>query len=252
MRKHFLAIHPLIGTKKNPAPLHLQQRSPYYWWWAYLKRNEEYIKCCEHGGKGRLAKLYADFGDVRSDDFPSWWGRDYQRGQDLFAEDRPEVKVLKLRSTSDWREDWSEDNVLLVAVNLQIGRRTLQRMFADLLAKEHKGKRGRRALGKAKETSTAKYPLYRNFSRYNLKTMLEVYDAWLLNSRLPKSERDPLWAIGDNLRVVESARSKPRDLPHERTVKHNVMSATVARYVRNAKAIIANTAKGEFPNSTVV
>lgn len=251
MKKHFLAEHPLIGTKKNPAPLHEQQRSPYYWWWAYLKRNEEYIKCCENQGKGRLSKLYNDFGDVRSDDFPSWWGRSYQRGQDLFAEKRPEVKVMKLGSPSDWQEDWSDESVMVVAVNMQIDRRKLQSMFADLLAKEHKGKRGRKALGAAKETSTAKYPLYRNYTRHNLKTMLAVYDAWFANSKRPKGDRKPLWAIGDELKLVPTAMTSKADLPQDRTVKHNIMSATVARYVRNAKAIIANTAKGEFPNSTV-
>lgn len=208
MKKHFLALHPLIGTKNNPAPLSQQQRSPYYWWWAYLKRNEEYIRCCESGGKGRLSKLYDDFGDVRSNDFPSWWGRSYQRGQKLFAEDRPEVKVLRLNSPSDWQTDWSNEDVMVVAVNMQIGRRRLQRMFADLLAKEHKGKRGRRALGTAKATSTAKYPLYRNFTRHNLKTMLAVYDAWLANSELAKVDRKPLWAIGDELRLVPTAITK--------------------------------------------
>lgn len=249
MRKHFLALHPLIGTKNKPSKLSQQQRSPYYWWWAYLKRNKEYLRCCENGGKGRLARLYKDFGDVRDDDFPSWWGRSTQRGQELFSEDSVDVRVLKLNSKEDWDDDWQDSNVIVAAINLNIGKRDLQRMFANLLKKEHKGKRGRKTFKAMK--STAKYPLYRNYSRQNLMIMLAVYDAWYENNQLPKSERKPLWEIGDELRLVRDAISHPSDDKVDRTAKHNIMTATVCRYVKNAKAIIANTAKGEFPNSSV-
>jgi hypothetical protein len=47
--------------------------SVYYFWWEYLRRNEGYLDCCRRKGRGRLAKLYQFFGDVRDDDFPSWW-----------------------------------------------------------------------------------------------------------------------------------------------------------------------------------
>ena len=93
MKSHFLAIHPLIGTKSKPAPLHLQQRSVFYWWWAYLKRNSEYLQSCEAEGKGVLAALYADFGDVRGDEFRSWWGGSFQRGAYLFAERQSDLTV---------------------------------------------------------------------------------------------------------------------------------------------------------------
>jgi hypothetical protein len=37
------------------------------------KRNADYIACCDSGGKGKLASLYLDFGDVRGEDFKAWW-----------------------------------------------------------------------------------------------------------------------------------------------------------------------------------
>ena len=55
----------------NGAPFFM--RSGYYYWWAFLRENEEYIACCNLSGKGQHAELYKDFGDVRSDDFFSWW-----------------------------------------------------------------------------------------------------------------------------------------------------------------------------------
>ena len=248
MRKHFLAIHPLIGTTNKPSALHLQQRSPYYWWWAYLKRNDEYIACCARGGTGKLAKLYKDFGDVRSDDFRTWWGVSLQRGQLLFAEKPSDLKLKKITNKEEWMDDWTGNtDVAVFAVNMAIGRRKLQQMFAAELAKHHTGRRGRPALGSIK--STASYPLYRNYSQHNLRSMLETYDAWLANEALPKSQRKPQWAIGDSIKLVANAVSNKNDTQAEKTAKHNVMSVAVNRYVRQAKAIITNIAKGQFPNS---
>lgn len=251
MKNHFLAIHPLIGTKHKRSALHLQQRSPYYWWWAYLKRNEDYLACCERSGKGKLAALYKDFGDVRSDEFGAWWGGSMQRGVFLFAETQAEIKLRRLNNKNEWHDEWGYDDQLAVfAVNMSLGRRLLQQMFANELAKHHKGKRGRVALGSV--SSTARYPLHRNFSQHNLRTMLETYDAWLTNQRLPKQERVPLWAIGDSITLVPTSVSKKTDTPAERTAKHNVMSVAVNRHVKNAKAIIANTVRGQFPNSVLL
>ena len=249
LKTYFLAPHPLTGTKNKPAALHLMQRSPYYWWWAYLKRNADYVACCKRGGTGKLASLYQDFGDVQSDDFRTWWGGKLQRGQLLFAEQHKDLKLTKLKSADDWDNDWTNNSdVAVVAVNLTIGRRKLQEYFAQMLEREHKGRRGRPSVGRA-GVSTARYPLHRNFSQHNLRAMLETYDAWVANQQLPKKEQVPLWAIGDKLKTVPSAVSKKTDTKQTLSDKHNVMSVAVHRYVKQAKAIIANTAKGQFPNS---
>ena len=58
--RHFPYKSPKFGTKNKPAPKGDWRNTVFYWWWAYLKRNDQYIECCESGGKGKLAKLYAD------------------------------------------------------------------------------------------------------------------------------------------------------------------------------------------------
>lgn len=243
----FLAKYPLIGTKHKRAPLHLQQRSPYYWWWAYLRRNEDYLACCEAGGKGKLAKLYKDFGDVRSDDFPAWWGGSLQRGRQLFAEQVSTKLLAEISDLAEWDELKDTGNFVLLAINLDIGRRKIQKKLADFLKLRHTGRRGRPALGRVK--STAKYPLHRNYSQHNLLSMLETYDAWCANQQLPKSERLTLWEIGESIKLVRTAITRSSDTKAERTNKRNVMTMAVSRYVRQAKRIIANTTKGQFPNS---
>jgi hypothetical protein len=248
MKSHFLALHPLIGTKTKPSALHLQQRSPYYWWWAYLRRNEKYWQCCEMSGAGPLAELYVNFGDVRSDDFPAWWGRTSQRGATLFAEQPMDLKLQKLSSKDDWIDGWDGNKeVLVVAVNMAIGRRKLQSYFANLLQREHTGKRGRKAMKTA--DSSALYPLHRNFTVHNLKVTLAAYDAWRLNEQLPNNEKRPMWAVGESIRLVPNSMPHKTDTKYVTTNKHNVMTVAVSRYVKQAKAIIANTALGEFPNS---
>lgn len=85
--------------RRDTPPLY---RSMYYYWWAFLRLNPDYIACCERGGEGQFAELYGDFGDVRDDarptinndgdHFKAWW---IERGAYLFAEpvdrDWPEV-----------------------------------------------------------------------------------------------------------------------------------------------------------------
>lgn len=246
MRLFFAALHPHIGTKHKPSPKYLQERSVYYWWWAYLKRNSEYIKCCDAGGKGKLARLYTDFGDVRSDDFRAWWGGKLNRGAMLFAEQKPELTVKKIDGVTDWDPAWGND-VLVLAFNMKLGKRKLQSYLAKMLATEHTGKRGRRAMGKF--VSTAKYPLHRNFSVYNLKRMLLVYDTVVANDQLPDSERKPLWRIGEELKLVPSALPQRGDNAYDTRRNHNTLTMTVSRYATTARRIIANTAIGKFPDS---
>jgi hypothetical protein len=59
------------------------QESVYYYWWAFLRRNVDYLDTCQRDGRGKCARLFADFGDVRGPNFPKWW---LNRGRELFCE----------------------------------------------------------------------------------------------------------------------------------------------------------------------
>jgi hypothetical protein len=100
-----------------------------------------------------------------------------------------------------------------------------------------------------KVMSTAKYPLHRNFSVYNLKRMLIVYDVVAANEALPKSARKPLWKIGEELKLVPSALPMRGDNPYDTRQRHNTLTMTVSRYISVARKIVANTSKGKFPKS---
>ena len=245
MRVAFRAQHPVFGRAASPLPPSYQQRSPYYWWWEFLRRNEAYLACCEAGGTGKLASLYADMGDVRHDTFKEWWTKG-ERGAKLFGEPVLPVSLTELKSPADWLPDWNKDQIMVVAVPLEVSKRRLAGYFASLLKKRHKGERGRKSLSDP-ATSAAKYPLERNVSVRTLQIQLAVYDA-VMASRGVGPKRT-LAEIGEALKLVPSAMPKSSDSQSERSDKRNVMAAVVSRYFRQAQAIVANTAKGKFPKS---
>jgi hypothetical protein len=246
MKTRFLAIHPLIGTKGKPAQLRFMQRSPYYWWWAYLRRNADYLETCKNGGAGKLSQLYEDFGDVRSEDFRSWWGGSKQRGVYLFGEQSTDFRIRPILGSSNLEFEWNDPSKFrILVINMSIGRRRLQKDFSTFLSKNHKSQQGRPALGTI--SSTARYPLHRNYSVENLKRMLAVYDAWIENEILPSSQRLKQWELGERIRLVPEAITKENDLDYRD--KRNVMSVTFSKLLKKSKLIIANTAKGQFPKS---
>ena len=239
----FKAQHPVFGRGNKPLGVSYQQRSPYYWWWAFWGRNEDYKACCAAGGTGDLAGLYADFGVVSNDNFKEWWG---QHGFRLFAEKPKPVKLAELESPSEWDSSWTKDSVIVVAVPLDIPKRNLQGFFAELLKKRHGGKRGRKALSD-KDASTARYPLHRHVSIHTLRIQLAVYDA-VMEAR-SSEKKITLAQIGERLKLVPKTNRKTETEVMDAARRRAVMAATVSRHFKDAQRIIANTAKGQFPNS---
>jgi hypothetical protein len=247
MLRRFLAQHPTFGTKNKPRSLSYQQQSPYYWWWAYLRRNADYLKCCESGGKGKFAKMYKHFGDVREDNFKTWW-TEGQRGANLFAEQAGLMKLTELEDKDQWDDSWTKEHVLIIAAPLTSSKRYLQSRFARLLKERHTAKRGRTA--KKLEASNASFPLERNYTIENLRKTLQVYDEYM--STRNSIKKVPLWKVGENLRLVPTAMTSSKLTADENFLRRNVMGATVKRYLKNAERIIDFAAQGKFPVSTKV
>ncbi len=210
-----------------------------------MRRNRDYLACCEQVGNGKLAKLYEDFGDVRRDDFHAWWTTG-KRGARLFGERPLPLNLKELKDANEWDSEWHQEGVLVVAVPLNLPKRHLEAKFSELLKKRHGGQRGRRKAGDGC-VSTAEYPLHRNVSVPTLRVQLAVYDAVMAKRR---GEVDKTLArIGQELRLVASAMPRSTDLKDEAEHKRNVMAATVSRHFKAAQRIVANVARGEFPNS---
>ena len=239
----FKAQHPIFGRGKKPLGLSYQQRSPYYWWWEFLRRNDDYVACCASGGTGDLAELYADFGVVSNDNFKEWWT---ERGFRLFAEKSKPVKLAELNTPSDWDSSWTKDSVMVVVVPLDIPKRNLQGFFAHLLKARHSGKRGRKALSDT-NASNARYPLHRNVSIHTLRIQLAVYDAVL--AARASEKKITLAQIGERLKLMPKPNKRTEGEVLDAARRRSVLASTVSRHFKDAQRIVANTAKGQFPNS---
>lgn len=229
--RHFPYKHPLFGTKKNPKS---GNNSVYYYWWAFLKRNKEYLACCEAGGAGELGGLYADFGDVRGDDFKAWW-TEGGRGVRLFAE--PPSANVEVLQTGVATPD--EADFLTLALPKNLPKRYLLRRVRELLAKEenHPGARGKQHA----RMSKAQYQVKGQPNIAALALTLRVYDFRAANPHLK------LWEIGDQLpRFMVGNKINATDTHAEVVNKRNVLSASVARYIKKAETMIANAALGQL------
>ncbi len=210
-----------------------------------MRRNQDYLDCCVNEGKGRLADLYKDFGDVRDKEFRVWWQED-RRGSRLFGEQQLEVKFHEMDSATDWHPEWTKDKVMVVAFPLAVGKRRLMGDIRKLLDKRHTGKQGRPAL--AKVESTAKYKLSRNYTTANLETALDVYDKWVENNAKPKDEQIKQWEIGVELKLNKLAiKDAYSGLKQDRAVGRNLLGALVKRYLTQAQKTIKSLEEGVFP-----
>jgi hypothetical protein len=238
--RHFPYKHPTFGSKSKPKPKSAWEGSVYYWWWAYLRRNQEYLDCCNNRGKGRLKSLYENFGDVRGEDFKEWWQQDVngeQRGAFLFANKRAEDSI---RVLSHGEKAVSNDEALTISLPLNLPKRFLERRVLELIASNHKGERGHQYARNA----NAKFKIQGQPNVPALALGMQIYEFKLQHPDFP------LWKIGNEIpKVLRTQKISSRDQPYELLEKKRALAATVSRYLKRVELTIARTIQGEglFP-----
>ncbi len=190
-----------------------------------------------------LSDLYSDFGVVLNDNFKEWW-KEGERGRMLFGEQPLAHSLREVMDISEWDESRRRQNVALIQVPLNMSKRYLQSTFNAFLKKRHETKRGRQKKTDL-NASTAKYPLYRHVSIETLMVQLAVYDAVMAKKR--GEHKKTYIQIANELRIIPKARS--RNAEAEGRDVNQIIYPTISRYFKDACNIVANTAKGEFPNS---
>lgn len=236
-QRHFPYQHPTFGRGVGGKHPDSWKKTVYYWWWSYLKRNQDYLKCCEAGGKGKFSSLYQDFGDVRLDDFKAWWSEG-DRGANLFSDPIVEstVRVLKEGDVVGGAD------LLTVSFPLSLPKRHLKKRLNDLLIKLHKGQRG---VQQAK-SSKAKYRFKGQPNFGGLERALKVYDH--LEELKLQGIKKPLWKVAMDLNIVEDEfRVHGTDTPKTAEDKRRRLTAIVGRLKKKASDSVRNTSKGLFP-----
>jgi hypothetical protein len=233
-KRHFAYRHLTFGTKNAPKSISHWQGTVYYWWWAYLRKNPEYISCCEQGGSGPLSELYQDFGDVRPDNFKDWWVSE-GRGTRLFSEPIAEEVVRKMQP----REPAPDSiNLITLVFPLDLPMRHLQARFNQLMKQHHTGKRGVQSA----KTSRAKYRFEGQPNVPAMKLAFQVYQYRLANPT------KALWEVGNEMPgVIRTQKLKVGDDQYTKDQKKKALAATVSRYLRRAKESIDRVGRGLSP-----
>jgi hypothetical protein len=214
----------------------LYECSVYYFWWAYLRENADYIACCENGGTGALAELYHDFGDVRGDNFMRWWR---SGARELFCE--PPKGEIKFFIEPPVTHD--NENRLLLSLpmtgDLELTIKELRAKLKPIYARERQRLRdAARASGELegakKSASLARYPVHAKPVLTSLYSCLRV-----MQIKLADQDMDPheIAEEAGFLNMISGREDDP-----------SLVKRRVRQYEHKAANLIANVAEGRFPD----
>ena len=259
MLRFFHSPYPTFGSYKNPVHWKVEA-SPYFWWWYALTLNEGYDELCEQRSTGtvlnctdeRMLRVYEDFGDVRYEGdrylaFSKWWtervNTNEQRGVYLFAEPPHTASVSVVHSEDEAAAALSSEDTVLIAVNVTRQRKHIDSRIDRILRKQMgEMKRGRQV--RNPKLSAARYRLSKAVQAQTLKKTFAVYD--IRTTAAAEGRRVSNWEVAQQAKLDYRQRDKGLDVYDETAVKR-VVSAIVARHVKQAKDMIANAAVGTFP-----
>lgn len=200
------------------------ESSPYYWWWRYLKLNAQYVETCQNLGYGACAALYADFGDVRPDGdeaFWSWWGENGECHGRLFQERTLMTKAHLLESQGDWQPIMGKYPYVVIAVDLHMGVRAVERAIAAELPRHFHKPVGRAPM--RWRFSTARYKLsdYGSGKLFRdccitYQRLIPAVDRYGGIEKIPIKEMTLLTQqVHHDLANVETARRRVRQKEHD-------------------------------------
>jgi hypothetical protein len=232
VKRKFAYKHPIFGRSKQDKEQEYYKDSVYYFWYEFLKRSDEYKKCCKAKGKGKLGHIFKDFGDVFNNDFKAWWFTD-NKGATLFAE-QVGYEFGEITKVEDLSVN---EQVINIQLPISHSKRTLTRMFNAFLKIRHPGSRGKRN----NLISTAHYPVVGKVDKFSLEKALIAYD-------LHKTGKYKLWEIGLQRGITSKHKFKTEDWIGQRTNEKMILSNTVNRLIRRAEKLIKSAESGKFPN----
>lgn len=246
--RFFVYAPPLLGARKSrrkaPQPADPKSErwkwSVFYYWWEYLRRHEGYRETCEAGGVGQFAKLYADFGDVHSGDFWSWW----VTHDHLFAE--PKARQAMLVDHAELGQQEDDEDVLYLRIPrenpLKLTLKQVTRIVKPKLVKRDR----------KKGVTQADYKVATKPVLASLDMHLKVWDARRDNPDATLEQLADIAGVSYNHKVNGEtlATLKARDLPDMdvRKVLKRRKELVVKRHLRIAEQYIKNVAEREtFP-----
>lgn len=207
----------------------LARQSVYYLWWRCLKVSEEFVGA-------DVEKTRRDFGEL-GDDFREWWLR---HGRALFAE-RQMVPVVQVLDVDRDIEPGEYPAWIQVKIPMTISKELIREHLEKILAKYHPGPQLLRH-----SSSTAKRRLFPRRT-YIFEDIEQLVELWLCQQQHPDWDEIQ---IGEALRIGRQNIVMAAD---ERTLvaeKQRDMRKDVGFKLQQARELMANAVRGEFPRYT--
>lgn len=211
------------------------RNSPLYWWYECLRASDEYRLCCQSKGKGELAGLYQDFGDVFEGSFAQWW---MKQGRKIFAERKPLKKVRHLEERRELDGLRIREDRMLIEIPLTMRKQTVMRQIGKLLKVAYQDKEI-----DIWEQSSAKRQIIKSKVRMTtVELLLKVLKVRNENLTLTNFE------LGKKLGIELDLLARNKDEVFSDELERRRMTVAVSRYLRQAKNLIANAERGIFPS----
>jgi hypothetical protein len=207
-----------------------------YWWFRCLQAHDEYQYCCKHRGRGSMASMYADFGDVFELSFTQWWLR---HGRTIFTETKPFKRVRTVQSRADLRDldVWNEDRLIL-EIPLTVTKQTVIRQIGEAIKKAYEG----RAIDIMQHT-TAPRKILKN--KIRMSTIEQLLHIKSLRDRWPAAT---LYELGVKANIELNLMTRTKGETPDDAMKRRRMTIAVRRLLTNAERLIANAGIGKFPS----
>lgn len=199
-------------------------RSVYYYWWAYLRENEEYHAQYDATIGSSLNDLYHDFGDVRGEEFWTWW---CDRGFLLFHENDGMVELTPSPTSGE-----TSDRHALLRIPLTLDVDTALAQVRQLL----QGRR--REMEGSSRSSTARYPVVGT-------PVLPALHKTLMVLRAKRAHPESLNYEVFDLAGLSGCGPVGSELQSHRQDK----SMEVSRRLREASRLMDAAAAGRFPGT---
>lgn len=213
------------------------KKTPIYWWFLTLQASDEYLLCCRNQGKGALAGLYKDFGDVDEKSFAQWWAN---QGRKIFAERKKLKKVEVVEERSQLERLRIDKERLIIEVPLTLRRQTAIRQIGKKLKEAYES----RDPVDIWEQSTAKRQVIK--SKIRMKTVEMLLNVWQIRNEHPTLSN---YEIGVKAKIDLDLLARTTDGDEiDEALERRRMTIAVSRYLSQAKNLIANAEKGIFPS----
>lgn len=213
------------------------KKTPIYWWFLTLQASDEYVLCCRNQGKGKLANLYKDFGDVDEKSFAQWWTN---QGRKIFAERKKLKKVEVVDERRQLERLSIHEDRLIIEVPLTLRRQTAIRQIGKALQKAYES----RDPVDIWEQSTAKRQIIK--TKIRMTTIEMLLRVWQIRNEYPALNN---YEIGLKAKIDLDILARTTDGDQlDDALERRRMTIAVSRYLAQAKNLIANAELGIFPS----